>query len=83
RECKLEERHVAAIIHFISNESRPVKPRYYVFAGIYGLKRFALNVPFNIKVILIKTPILPHFDYCDVVMSDMAVEQSDRLQRAH
>lgn len=53
-----------------------------VFACIHSLKRFALYLPFNVKVMLVKTLALPHFNYCDVVTNDMTVELSDRLQRA-
>ncbi|KAG8241797.1 hypothetical protein J6590_108726 [Homalodisca vitripennis] len=53
-----------------------------IFAGIHSLKRFALYLPFSVKVMLVKTLILPHFNYCDAVISDMTVELSDRLQRA-
>lgn len=53
-----------------------------IFASIHSLKRFALFLPFNVKVMLVKTLVLPHFNYCDVVINDMTVELSDRLQRA-
>ncbi len=53
-----------------------------VFACIHSLKRFALFLPFNVKKMLVKTLALPHFNYCDVVTSDMTVELSNRLQRA-
>jgi hypothetical protein len=53
-----------------------------VFACIHSLKRFALFLPLNIKVMLVKTLVLPHFNYCDYVLTDMTVELCDRLQRA-
>ncbi|XP_039282949.1 uncharacterized protein LOC120351066 [Nilaparvata lugens] len=52
-----------------------------VFACIHSLKRFALFLPLNIKIMLVKTLVLPHFSYCDTVMNDMTVELSNRLQR--
>lgn len=52
-----------------------------VFAGIHSLKRFVLYLPLNIKVMLVKTLIFPHFNYCDVV-NEMTGELSDRLQHA-
>lgn len=53
-----------------------------VFAGIHSLKRHASCLPFNVKVLLVKSLVLPHFDYCDTVISDMTVKLSDKLQRA-
>jgi len=53
-----------------------------VFAGIHSLKRFSHCFPFDTKVMLVKALVFPHFDYCDVVINDMTVELSDRLQRA-
>uniref|UniRef100_A0A1B6LTE5 Reverse transcriptase domain-containing protein n=2 Tax=Graphocephala atropunctata TaxID=36148 RepID=A0A1B6LTE5_9HEMI len=53
-----------------------------VFACIHSLKRFALFLPFHVKVMLVKTLVLSHFNYCDVVTNDMTCELSDRLQCA-
>jgi hypothetical protein len=53
-----------------------------VFASIHSLKRFAGFFPLNIKTMLVKTLVLTHFNYCDVVITDMTVELSNRLQRA-
>lgn len=53
-----------------------------VFASIHSLKRFALFLPFNVKLMLVKTLVLPHFNYCDTVTNDMTVELASRLQRA-
>jgi len=53
-----------------------------VFAGIHSLKRFSNCFPFDTKLMLVKTLVLPHFNYCDVVINDMTVELADRLQRA-
>lgn len=53
-----------------------------VFAGIHSVNRFALFLPFNVKIMLVKTLGLLHFNYCDVNIDDMTVELSERLQRA-
>lgn len=53
-----------------------------VFASIHSLKRFALYLPYSVKVMLVKTLVLPIFNYCDIVTNDMTVELSDKLQRA-
>lgn len=53
-----------------------------VFASIHSLKRFALYLPLNVKTMLVKTLVLTHFNYCDVVIGDMTVELLSRLQRA-
>lgn len=53
-----------------------------VFASIHSLKRFAIYFPLNMKVMLVKTLVFPHFNYCDTVYNDMTAELSDRLQRA-
>lgn len=53
-----------------------------VFASIHSLRRFALYLPLNIKLMLVKTLVFPHFNYCDTVVNDMTVELSDKLQRA-
>lgn len=53
-----------------------------VFAGIHSLKRFAVYLPLNMRVMLVKTLVLPHFNYCNVVVNDMTVELAERLQRA-
>lgn len=34
------------------------------------------------KAMLVKTLVVAHFDYCDVLMSDLTVELTYRLQRA-
>jgi hypothetical protein len=52
-----------------------------VFASIHSLKRFALYLPLNIKLLLVKSLAFPHFNYCDSVINDMTVELSDKLQR--
>lgn len=53
-----------------------------VFAAIHSLKRFSVYLPLNVKIMLVKTLVLTHFNYCDVVINDMTVELSDKLQRA-
>lgn len=53
-----------------------------VFAAVHSIKRFVGYLPLNVRVMLVKTLVLSHFNYCDVVISDMTVKLSDRLQRA-
>lgn len=53
------------------------------FASIHILKCFALIFTLNMKVMLVKTPVLPHFNYYDSVLTDMRVKliDTDRHQR--
>jgi len=53
-----------------------------VFAGIHSLKRFSHCLPLDVRIMLVKTLIFPHFNYCDTVTNDMTIKLSDRLQRA-
>ena len=53
-----------------------------VFAGVHSLKRFTRCLPQEVKAMLVKTLVFPHFNYCDAVYNDMTVELSERLQRA-
>jgi hypothetical protein len=53
-----------------------------IYAGIHSLKTIGAVVPFNERVMLVKTLIFPHFFYGDVVIQDMTVALSERLQRA-
>jgi len=53
-----------------------------VFSGIHSLKRFDNCFPFDVRVMLVKSLVFPHFDYCDIVINDMTVKLSEKLQRA-
>lgn len=43
------------------------------------MKRF---LPFHIKLLLVKTLVFSHFNYCNAVINDMTLELSNRLQRS-
>jgi len=48
-----------------------------VFGCTHSLKRFDnCCFPFDLKVMLVKTLVFPHFEYCDVIINDMAVKHS-------
>jgi hypothetical protein len=53
-----------------------------VFSGVHSLKRVRECLPLNMRLMLIKTLILPHFSYGDVVYNDLTVELAEKLQRA-
>jgi hypothetical protein len=53
-----------------------------VFAGIHSLKRVRECLPLNMRLMLVKSLIFPHFSYCDAVYNDLTVELSLKLQRA-
>lgn len=54
-----------------------------VFASIHSLKKIGDCIPFRVKVMLVKSLIFPYFNYGDIVVNDMSVVLSERLQRAH
>jgi len=39
-------------------------------------------LPYHIKLLLIKSLVFPHFNYCNAVINDMTVALSNQLQRA-
>ncbi|XP_022202739.2 uncharacterized protein LOC111059394 [Nilaparvata lugens] len=53
-----------------------------VFAGIHSLKKISDFIPLHVKVMLVKSLIFPYFSYGDIVINDMTVALSERLQRA-
>ena len=53
-----------------------------VFASVHTLKKIQHFLPFHIKLLLIKTLVFPHFNYCNTVINDMTVALSTKLQRA-
>lgn len=53
-----------------------------VFAGIHSFKKMKDFLPFHVRVLLVKSLIMPYFAYCDTVVSDMTVELANKLQRA-
>jgi hypothetical protein len=53
-----------------------------VFAAVHTLKKMKRLLPFHIKLLLIKSLVLPHFSYCNTVINDMTVALETKLQRA-
>jgi len=58
-----------------------VETRKKVFASIHSLKRLQSFLPLHIKLQLVKSLVLPHFNYCNSVVNDMTVALGDMLQR--
>ena len=52
------------------------------YASLHSLNRLKNFLPTKLKTMLIKSLIMPHFDYCDVVYNDLTEDLSIRLQRA-
>ncbi|KAJ4444983.1 hypothetical protein ANN_06782 [Periplaneta americana] len=72
--------------HFDSSLSWNAQVKYVckkTFSILHSLKRLKNLFPSKLKQILIQTLVMPYFDYCDVLYSDLSVELSLRLQRVH
>ena len=41
------------------------------------------QLPFSMKKMLVQTLVMPHFDYCDILLPDLSVTSAQRLQRVH
>ncbi|XP_039291221.1 uncharacterized protein LOC120352940 [Nilaparvata lugens] len=52
-----------------------------VFAGIHSLKKVSDFIPLHVKVMLVESSIFSYFSYGDIVINDMTVALSERLQR--
>lgn len=52
-----------------------------IFSSLHSLKRLQNFLPFNTKVMLAKSLLLPIIDYADVVFLDASVELVNRLER--
>ena len=50
---------------------------------IHMLKRLTNFLPFELKKTLVQSLLMPHFDYCDVIFTDLNARQTERLQRVH
>ena len=50
---------------------------------MHSLKRLKNFLPPDLKRILVQTLVIPHFDYCDILLTDLAENLSDKLQRVH
>lgn len=53
-----------------------------VFAGLHSLKRVRELLPINTRVSLVNSLIMPHFDYCDFLLTDLKLKQQRKLQIA-
>lgn len=54
-----------------------------VFSILHSLRRMKNFLPFKLKQILVETLIMPQFDYCDVLLSDLSHDLTQKLQRVH
>ena len=54
-----------------------------IFYIMHSLKRLKNFLPTNLKRILVQTLVMPHFDYCDVLLTDLSNKHSEKLQRVH
>ena len=50
---------------------------------MHSLKRLKNSLPPELKRILVQTLVMSHFDYCDILLTDLAENLSDKLQRVH
>ncbi|KAJ4429392.1 hypothetical protein ANN_21549 [Periplaneta americana] len=72
-------------VHFESNLSWDTHIKYTckkAFSILHSLKRL-YHYPSKLKQTLVQTLILPHFDYCDVLFSDLRIDSAQKLQRVH
>ena len=49
--------------------------------SLHSLVRLKHFLPTALKVTLVKTLVFPHFDYCDVILSNLTCDLQNRLQR--
>ncbi|KAJ4446153.1 hypothetical protein ANN_12846 [Periplaneta americana] len=72
--------------YFDSNMNWNTQIRYIcrnVCSIMQSLKRLKKFLPTKLKQILVQTLVMPHFDYCDVLYSDLSAELSQKLPRVH
>ena len=50
---------------------------------IHTLKRIRNFLPFLLKKNLVQSLLMPHFDYCGTLYTDLNMRLTDRLQRVH
>src|SRR5436190_476942 len=53
-----------------------------VFAAVHTLKKMQGLLPFHIKLLLIKSLVFPHFNYCNSVINNITVALSTKLKVA-
>ncbi|KAJ4427863.1 hypothetical protein ANN_23866 [Periplaneta americana] len=51
--------------------------------GVIVERRLKHFLPDKLKLILVQTLVMPHFDYCDIILSNLNANLSSRLQRVH
>ena len=54
-----------------------------VFSLLHSLKHMRNSLPLSLKKTLIHTLVMPHFDYCDELLTNMTFHQTERLQRVN
>ena len=47
------------------------------------LNRLKKFLPFQLKRTLVQALLMPHFDYCDILLTNQTTDLSQRLQRVH
>ena len=47
------------------------------------IKSFEKILPFQLKRILVQALLMPHFDYCNILLTNLTTDLSQRLQRVH
>ena len=54
-----------------------------IYSILHALKRLKNFLPFKLKKLVIQTLIIPYFDYCDVLLTDLNASLTQKLQRVH
>ena len=54
-----------------------------IFAIMHSLKCLKNFLPPELKHILVQALMMPYFDYCDVLLTDLKENLSDKLKRAY
>ena len=54
-----------------------------VYSIIHVLKRINVHLPSCLKKSLVQTLVFPHFDYADILLTDLSSDNKMKLQRAH
>ena len=53
-----------------------------VFRALHSLRRLLDSLPRNIRKLLVQSLIVPYFDYCDTILTDLTDEMTLKLDRA-
>lgn len=54
-----------------------------VYSLLHSLKTVNDFLPSELKKRLVQALVMPHFDYCDILLTNLNTSLTDRLQRAH